>query len=159
MIDRAVLAAWVAGALDPARREEVARAVAVSPDLQRKVEELSQEIVATRPPAPRWRIPPPGLGLAVHATPVAVLDAAPSRVRVELPATERAVVLLRRQGAEWEVAAVLAPGPSIDLAVGEEWAVALAEPGWDRVADEGAAFAVLREGIAHGRVPVASIRT
>ena len=156
-IDRDTLAAWAADALDPARRAEVERALAASPSLRLEATALRRSLTADGPGA-AWRVPPPGLGLSVEVTPVAVLDARPSRVRVRLPPSSGPVVVLRRSGADWEVEAVLAPTDTLDLAVGHHWAVALAEPDWDAKADAARAYEALRDGIANGRVPVTSLR-
>ena len=159
MIESTLLAAWAADALDPARKAEVDVALAESEALRARA--LAMRASFEPPPAAptRWRVPPPGLGLPITASPVAVLDLRPTRVRVELPVDRRTVVLLRREAAGWEVAGVLGPVASIDLAVDCEWAVALAEPGWEAGADAERGYQALKGAIAEGRAPVSSIRT
>ena len=96
-------------------RLAVDRALQASPALRSEAVALVDELERTRATPTAWRVPPPGLGLDVTATPVAVLDQQATRVRVELPADGRQVVVLQRQEGDWQVQTVLPPTTSVDL--------------------------------------------
>lgn len=107
------LAAFVADALDPPRREEIARALAASPALRKRRDALSQQSPPPRHSTrPALTMPPPGVGL-LSGAPVAVMGEALPWVRVTMPASgaddDRVVALERREGL-WEVVSPLEPG-------------------------------------------------
>jgi len=61
-LSEAELWALLAGALDPGRAQRASELIAASPELQVRLSQLRQELdKASVQPAPRWRIPPPGI--------------------------------------------------------------------------------------------------
>lgn len=107
-----LLRLYVAGALEPADAARVEAWIAADARVAERVQAIADEPLDLPPRSP-WRLPPPGLGLALSAGQPAHLG--PRRVRVgdvielELPDSQQPgdtlLVLLRRQGSDWQVLA------------------------------------------------------
>lgn len=105
---------YLAGALDPGRREEIEAALAASPRLG---ERLALLVATTVPePASAWRLPPPGARGPWSLAPAAQLGAAMGEEAADLAdwlelrfrapegcEAHRVIVLERAAGADWEV--------------------------------------------------------
>jgi hypothetical protein len=159
MIDRLTLAAWVAGALDPARAAEVDEAVAGNSGLLAQAAALRDAAAAPWPADDGWRLPLPqgGKRMAVMG------GAGPGDpVVLPVPAGEGQVMVLHRGAFDWEQ---VLPGPGeppIDTnklrrrevlvvpdTVGtHDWTVIVAPPD---VGD-------LQAAVARGDVPIVRVR-
>ena len=127
-----LLLAYLTGALEPSRRQELSEHIDADTDLQRRLRQLSERL-GGQPPA-RWRIPPPAIrgvpwmmAARVERSRHAVLGAeeAPELVpgqpfqlrlpQVESPSSWRVVVLYRQSG-DWEVVFPTWPDDDMTLA-------------------------------------------
>ncbi|MCB9741105.1 MAG: hypothetical protein H6741_29550 [Alphaproteobacteria bacterium] len=177
-----------AGLLDPAERHDFEQLLLRSPELQAQLASLdsrwSPEVDVE---VPRWRVPPPGLGVGARAGLPAVFSESTLRpgdrftVRIDPLTSPEAhrVVIMQRLGRDWDVVFPKAPHQSISLdqlpldedgcfqldlvarAPGgrQRWAVALP---WERSMNLTWSHATpdwdwLRMGVASGQIPVASV--
>lgn len=177
-----LLHAYLAKALDPARTLEVDEEMQADPELAVRLSLLAGALRTPERPIPTWRVPPPGVTawqLGLGSTPVLGEDQIRPGDRFRLvldPAvgSERQVVLLFREKADWSV--VYPQEPDDEVTLGElpragenialdvvargqaglqRWAVALPNrrANWD-AADR---WGWLREAIASGEVPIMSM--
>lgn len=159
MIDRATLAAWVAGALDPARAAEVAEAVARDGGLRAEAGRIEADAAAAWPSDDGWRLPMPrpGVRMAVMGGP-----GPGDPVVLPVPEGDGQLVVLHRSTGAWEQ---VLPGPGAppidaaslqarqvlvapDTAGTHDWTVLVAP------ADIGD----LQAAVARGAVPIVRVR-